>query len=111
MLKNVLDKIHILARKIGREVKIMEVCGTHTQVISGFGLRSKMPYNIKLITGPGCPVCVTDQKDIDSVIALARAGVPIATYGDLLRVPGSVDNHAPQSLSGDCGGAKGASDT
>ena len=118
MLKNVLDKIHILAAKIGREVKIMEVCGTHTQVIAEFGLRSKMPENIKLITGPGCPVCVTDQKDIDSIIALARAGVPIATYGDLLRVPGSAEEvqsskfkvqsqlaDTPQSLSGDCGGA------
>lgn len=91
MLKKVLDKIYILAEKIGREVKIMEVCGTHTQAVAEFGLRSKIPENVKLITGPGCPVCVTDQKDIDSIIALAVADVPIATYGDLLRVPGTVE--------------------
>ncbi|MFH1187506.1 MAG: hydrogenase formation protein HypD [bacterium] len=139
MLKNVLDKIYILAEEIGREVKIMEVCGTHTQAIAEFGLRSKLPENIKLITGPGCPVCVTDQKDIDSVIALARAGVPIATYGDLLRVPGSAERvqsskfkvqsdkvlsskfkvqsqlddtpQSPAGWRGDCGGAEEASDT
>jgi len=88
-LQNILKKIHILAAEIDKEVKLMEVCGTHTQAIAQFGLRSKMPDNLKLITGPGCPVCVTDQEDIDAIIALAEAGVPIATYGDLLRVPGS----------------------
>jgi hydrogenase expression/formation protein HypD len=96
-LQNILDKIHILAEEIGCEVKLMEVCGTHTQAVAQFGLRSKMPKNVKLITGPGCPVCVTDQRDIDSIIALAAAGVPVATYGDLLRVPGSTP---PQPLSG-----------
>lgn len=88
-LKKILDKIYEVASSIDREVKLMEVCGSHTQAIAEFGLRLKMPKNVKLITGPGCPVCVTDQKDIDNIIALAQAGVPIATYGDLLRVPGS----------------------
>lgn len=67
----------------------MEVCGTHTQAVRKFGIRELMPKNIKLVTGPGCPVCVTDQKDIDAVVVLARAGLPVATYGDVLRVPGS----------------------
>jgi hydrogenase expression/formation protein HypD len=99
MLKNILDKIHTLATQINREIKIMEVCGTHTQAIAEFGLRPKMPKNVKLITGPGCPVCVTDQKDIDSIITLALQGIPIATYGDLMRVPGSLENEKPaQSL-------------
>lgn len=88
-LKKILDKVNNLAGEIGREVKLMEVCGSHTQAIAEFGLRSQLAKNIKLITGPGCPVCVTDQQDIDNIIALAEAGVPIATYGDLLRVPGS----------------------
>jgi len=67
----------------------MEVCGTHTQVISRFGIRQMMPKNINLLTGPGCPVCVTAQKDIDAIVSLALASVPIATYGDVLRVPGA----------------------
>ena len=66
----------------------MEVCGTHTQAISRFGIREILPKNIRLITGPGCPVCVTAQKDIDAIVSLALAGIPIATYGDMLRVPG-----------------------
>lgn len=66
----------------------MEVCGTHTQAISRSGIRSLMPKNVKLMTGPGCPVCVTDQVDIDAAVHLAKAGIPIATYGDMLRVPG-----------------------
>jgi hydrogenase expression/formation protein HypD len=89
-IEKVLKKINIIAEEIWREIKLMEVCGSHTQAISEFGLRTKLPKNIKLITGPGCPVCVTDQIDIDNIIALAQNDVPIATYGDLLRVPGSV---------------------
>ncbi|KKP81104.1 MAG: Hydrogenase maturation factor, partial [Candidatus Moranbacteria bacterium GW2011_GWF1_35_5] len=58
------------------------------QAISRFGIREILPKNIKLITGPGCPVCVTAQRDIDAIINLALAGIPVATYGDMLRVPG-----------------------
>lgn len=83
-----IKKINKIAREIGRDVSLMEVCGTHTQVISRFGIRELLPKNIKLITGPGCPVCVTAQRDIDAIINLALAGIPVATYGDLLRVPG-----------------------
>lgn len=66
----------------------MEVCGTHTQAISRYGIREVLPKNVKLITGPGCPVCVTAQKDIDAIVGLALAGIPVATYGDMLRVSG-----------------------
>ena len=81
-------KIKKVAGEIGRDVNLMEVCGTHTQAISRYGIRELLPKNINLITGPGCPVCVTAQKDIDAIIKLALEGVPIATYGDVLRVGG-----------------------
>lgn len=84
----ILKKISKLAGEIGRDVNLMEVCGTHTQAISRAGIRKVLPKNVHLITGPGCPVCVTAQRDIDAIISLALAGVPVATYGDLLRVPG-----------------------
>lgn len=86
--KEILKKINKLAGEIGRDVNLMEVCGTHTQAISRAGIRKVLPKNVHLITGPGCPVCVTAQRDIDAIISLALAGVPVATYGDLLRVPG-----------------------
>lgn len=87
-MKKIIQQINIVAKEIGRQVSLMEVCGTHTQAISHFGIREILPKNIKLITGPGCPVCVTAQRDIDAIVSLALAGVPVATYGDMLRVPG-----------------------
>ena len=66
----------------------MEVCGTHTQAVARHGIKELLPKNVKLTTGPGCPVCVTAQEDIDAIISLALAGVPVATYGDMMRVPG-----------------------
>ncbi len=87
-MQEFLKKINDLAKKINKEINLMEVCGTHTQAISRFGIREILPKNINLITGPGCPVCVTAQKDIDAIINLALAGVPVATYGDVLRVRG-----------------------
>ncbi|SHE28813.1 Hydrogenase maturation protein HypD [Thermoanaerobacter uzonensis DSM 18761] len=73
----------------GGPFNIMEVCGSHTMAISKFGLRQLLPKNIRLISGPGCPVCVTAQNEIDSVVELANRNVVIATFGDLIRVPGS----------------------
>jgi len=74
---------------IGRGVQVMEVCGTHTVALFRFGIRSLLPKNLKLLSGPGCPVCVTEQSYIDTVIELAgRDDCIIATYGDMLRVPG-----------------------
>jgi len=71
-------------------VNIMEVCGTHTQSFFRFGVDKLLPGNIRLISGPGCPVCVSPQGYIDRAIWLARQkGVIIATFGDMLRVPGS----------------------
>jgi len=86
--EKVIQKINEISSKIKRDANLMEVCGTHTQVVAKTGIRSLMPKNVKLTTGPGCPVCVTAQEDIDAIVNLALAGIPIATYGDVLRVPG-----------------------
>jgi hydrogenase expression/formation protein HypD len=79
-----------LAAAVTRPMRIMEVCGTHTMSIFRHGLRSLFPDHLELISGPGCPVCVTSAGHIDAFIDLAgRDGVIIATFGDLIRVPGS----------------------
>jgi hydrogenase expression/formation protein HypD len=71
-------------------VALMEVCGTHTVAISRFGLRSILPGALRLLSGPGCPVCVTPLSEIDRAIAVAREpGVILTTFGDMMRVPGS----------------------
>jgi len=76
-------------KKLGRQINIMEVCGTHTVSIFRHGIKSTLPKGIKLLSGPGCPVCVTNQSYIDSVLELAgRDDYLIATYGDMIRVPG-----------------------
>ena len=87
-MKRYLDKIRSLAEDLP-ETSIMEVCGGHTNTVVKYGIREILPSNIRLVSGPGCPVCVTGQHDIDSIIELALAGEKIATYGDMLRVPGS----------------------
>lgn len=71
-------------------LRIMEVCGTHTMAIFRHGLRSLLPKNIELISGPGCPVCVTSSSHVDAFVDIARQdGVQVAIFGDLFRVPGS----------------------
>jgi hydrogenase expression/formation protein HypD len=76
--------------KRGRPITVMEVCGTHTVAIFRHGIRSTLPQGLKLLSGPGCPVCVTDQGYIDTVMELAdRDDCLIATYGDMIRVPGT----------------------
>ena len=72
------------------KTRIMEVCGTHTMAIAKSGIRSMLPENICLLSGPGCPVCVTPAAVIDAVLELSmRQDIIIASYGDMLRVPGS----------------------
>ena len=89
-MQNILRKINNLSAKINRQVVLMELCGTHTEAVARHGIKKLLPKNIKLLSGPGCPVCVTDQRDINAVIALALEGIPIACYGDALRVPGTL---------------------
>ncbi|MFA6382885.1 MAG: hydrogenase formation protein HypD [Parcubacteria group bacterium] len=88
--ENILKKIWQEAVQIGRPLRFMELCGTHSQTIAANGLKSLMPRNIKLIAGPGCPVCVTDQSDVDVMVGLALGGIPIAVYGDAVNVPGNI---------------------
>jgi hydrogenase expression/formation protein HypD len=76
---------------IGRDpVSVMHVCGSHEQAIAKFGLRAVLPRPLNVIMGPGCPVCITDVPEVDEGVALARQGVRLATYGDMLKVPGTV---------------------
>ncbi|MBQ9042269.1 MAG: hydrogenase formation protein HypD [Eggerthellaceae bacterium] len=80
---------------------LMEVCGTHTVSIARAGIRDLMPVGTRLASGPGCPVCVTCNRDIDTVIALARVpGVTIATFGDMTRVPGSTSSLLAEQAAG-----------
>jgi hydrogenase expression/formation protein HypD len=74
----------------GEPVSIMEVCGTHTMSIFKYGIRSLLPKSIRLVSGPGCPVCVTPMAYMDAALQLSkREEVIIATFGDLMKVPGS----------------------
>ena len=67
---------------------LMEVCGTHTHAVRRFGVRQLLPENVKLLSGPGCPVCVTAEKDVAAALSLAkRPGVALCCFGDMLRVP------------------------
>ncbi|MDD5134334.1 MAG: hydrogenase formation protein HypD [Phycisphaerae bacterium] len=92
MLDKVIENQKIIkeaCEKLGRQIKVMEVCGTHTVAIFRHGIRAILPQSFKMLTGPGCPVCVTDQGYIDTVLQLAEnKDVLIATYGDMIRVPG-----------------------
>ncbi|MBI4495761.1 MAG: hydrogenase formation protein HypD [Deltaproteobacteria bacterium] len=86
-VQTVLEEIR---RQADEPLRLMEVCGTHTVSIARYGLRRLLPETIQLISGPGCPVCVTSQGELDRAIALA--GLPeaaVVTFGDMLRVPGS----------------------
>lgn len=84
-------------------VRLMEVCGTHTMAIARAGIKALLPEGVELLSGPGCPVCVTPPETIDAVLELAmRPDVIISTYGDMVRVPGSVpgDNLARRRALG-----------
>lgn len=87
IVKNMLEQ---LSSKCNKEITIMEVCGTHTMSIFKSGIRELLPKNIKLISGPGCPVCVTPQGYIDTAIEISkRDDVIITTFGDLIKIPGT----------------------
>jgi len=84
-----------------KEISLMEVCGGHTMAIHRFGLASLIPPNIRLLSGPGCPVCVSSQHFIDTAIAYCKIpGAIITTYGDLIRVPGSETSLEKEKANG-----------
>jgi hydrogenase expression/formation protein HypD len=90
LVRGLLDAVSILAAGIGREVSLMEICGTHTHAIGRYGIRRLLPKNLRLISGPGCPVCVTSIADVDRALYLAcLPDVIFATFGDMLQVPGT----------------------
>lgn len=79
-----------LWRCVTTPIRVMEVCGTHTMAIFRSGLRSLLPKELTLVSGPGCPVCVTSASHIDAILSMAtRPGIRIALFGDMVRVPGS----------------------
>ncbi|MEK6557120.1 MAG: hydrogenase formation protein HypD, partial [Candidatus Margulisiibacteriota bacterium] len=84
-----------------RPIQLMEVCGTHTVSIFRYGIRGILPEQIRLISGPGCPVCVTPNEDIDLAIALSRQkDMIITTFGDMMRVPGSTSSLQKEKAEG-----------
>lgn len=98
LARGLIETIHRLAPE---HATLMEVCGTHTVAIARNGIRDLMPEGLRLASGPGCPVCVTCNRDIDTVIALARIpNATITTFGDMTRVPGSTSSLLAEQAAG-----------
>jgi hydrogenase expression/formation protein HypD len=98
LILSIAEKLSTVSKK---EIVLMEVCGGHTMAIHRFGLNSLLPSNIHLISGPGCPVCVSSQQFIDLAMAYSKIpGVIITTYGDLIRVPGSTTSLEKERAAG-----------
>ena len=98
LARGLIKAIHEIAPE---HASLMEVCGTHTVSIARAGLRSAMPEGIELLSGPGCPVCVTANRDIDAMIACARIpNTIVVTFGDMMRVPGSTSSLLAEKAEG-----------
>jgi hydrogenase expression/formation protein HypD len=98
LIISVSEKLKVVSKK---EIVLMEVCGGHTMAIQRFGLHSLLPTTVRLISGPGCPVCVSSQHFIDMAMAYSKIpGVIITTYGDLIRVPGSTTSLEKERANG-----------
>lgn len=98
LARGLIESIQALAPE---HATLMEVCGTHTVAIARNGIRDLMPEGCRLASGPGCPVCVTSNHDIDAVIALARIpNVILTTFGDMTRVPGSTSSLLKEQADG-----------
>ncbi len=92
-MKSMLEELHELIRSLNRPLKLMEVCGTHTVEIFRHGIRDVIPKDITLLSGPGCPVCVTSVRDVDAAITIAKTPrVIMTTFGDMMRVPGGKES-------------------
>lgn len=90
LVERLYARIGDVASDVDSPVTIMEICGTHTHAIGRFGIKSRLPDTVRLISGPGCPVCVTAVEDIDRSLSMARLpGVVLTTFGDMVRVPGT----------------------
>lgn len=90
-----------LKKAVTKPLRVMEVCGSHTMAIFRNGIRSILPEGLELVSGPGCPVCVTSASHMDCFISMADLpGVRVAIFGDLFRVPGSYNSLAEASSRG-----------
>ncbi|MCS7138728.1 MAG: hydrogenase formation protein HypD [Crenarchaeota archaeon] len=87
LVRRIAGKANELLEKLGREVKIMEVCGTHTMAVARHGLKSLFKKELDLISGPGCPVCVTPDSGFSMVFQAAEAGKALTVFGDMMRIP------------------------
>ncbi len=97
--KKIIKRIHETAHELYQKgidtVKIMHVCGTHEDTLSKWAIRTVLPNGenqtarIKMVAGPGCPVCITPVEDIEFAVNLSNAGLSILSYGDMIRVPGA----------------------
>jgi hydrogenase expression/formation protein HypD len=97
LAKKLVREIESKTERLAGRVTIMEVCGSHTMSIYRYGIKSLLPESIRLIAGPGCPICVTPIGYIDTAIELSRQeGVCITTFGDMIRVPGSKSSLAKE---------------
>lgn len=98
LIKPLVEELH---RSVTKPLRVMEVCGSHTMAIFRNGLRSILPEGMELVSGPGCPVCVTSAPHMDAFIAMAdRPGVRVTIFGDLFRVPGTNGSLANASSRG-----------
>lgn len=101
LVQNMAANICRMAAHLTTPVNFMEVCGTHTMSIYQYGIRSLLPENVRLVSGPGCPVCVTPISYVDTALACtADPDIIIATFGDMLRVPGSRSSLMEQRAGG-----------
>jgi hydrogenase expression/formation protein HypD len=101
LAERLVDNLRSLVEGSGRSLTVMEVCGTHTMAIHRHGMRYVLPAEINLVSGPGCPVCVTTTGYIDAAIELAfRDDVTLTTFGDMIKVPGSAGSLAHARAEG-----------
>ncbi len=100
-VRGLIKKIRQLSQDIEKEILLMEVCGTHTMAVFRHGIKALLPKNLHLLSGPGCPVCVTANEYIDMAIAYSRqAKVILVTFGDMMKVPGSRSSLAEEASEG-----------
>jgi len=103
IVKSLVEEIKKETKNYSFRINLMEVCGTHTMAIGKFGIRKLLPENINLLSGPGCPVCVTPNVYLDKAIAYSELeDVIIATFGDMVKVPGSYSTLEKEKGNGAC---------
>jgi len=96
----IIREIEKISVEISERFRFMEVCGTHTMSAARNGLHSLLPKTVQLISGPGCPVCVTQPGYIVAACELAQRGITVVTFGDLMRVPGGESSLERENASG-----------